>query len=98
MYFQQRDSNFLQRLVKCNHRNHHPVILSYVEGYKIPFVEIPSQNSSPLPVFMKNEQKKIAQEEIEEMVKKQQLPYKTNQNNLQAQLSESQRNLQDFGQ
>ena len=71
MYFQQRDSNFFQRLIKSNHCNHHPVILSYVEGYKIPFVEIPSQNSSPPPVFMKNEQKKIAQEEIEEMVKKQ---------------------------
>ena len=46
-----------------------PVILSYVEGYKIPLVEIPSQNSSPPPVLMKEEEKMTIQEEREEKLK-----------------------------
>ena len=33
------------------------VILSYLEGYKIPLVETLSQNSSPTPVSMKEEEK-----------------------------------------
>ena len=44
--------------------------MSYVEGYKIDLLEIPSQNSSPLLVSMKEEKNMIVQEEIEEVLKK----------------------------
>ena len=44
--------------------------MSYVEGYKIHLLEIPSQNSSPLLVSMKEEKNMIVQEEIEEVLKK----------------------------
>ena len=46
------------------------MIPSYVEGYKIPLVEIPFQNYCPPPVSMKEELKMIVQENIEEMLKK----------------------------
>ena len=71
MYLQQRDLNFKKLTTD-------PVILSYVEGYKILLVEIPSQNSSPPPVSMNEEEKMIVQEEVEEMQEKKAIaPVKT---------------------
>ena len=71
MYLQQRDSNFKKLTTD-------PVILSYVEGYKILLVEIPSQNSSPPPVSMNEEEKMIVKEKVEEMQEKKAIaPVKT---------------------
>ena len=46
-----------------------PVILSYVEGYKIPLLEITAQNSPPLLVSMKGAEV-FVEKEIEEKLKK----------------------------
>ena len=68
MYLLQVDSNFFVK--NWQKVTTDLLTMSYVEGYKIDLLEIPSQNSSPLLVSMKEEKNMIVQEEIEEVLKK----------------------------
>ena len=68
MYLLQVDSNFFVK--NWQKVTTDLLTMSYVEGYKIDLLEIPSQNSSPLLVSLKEEKNMIVQEEIEEVLKK----------------------------
>ena len=67
MYLQQENKFFVKNWQEVRTG---PVIMSYVESYKMPLIETPSRNSSSPQVSTKEKGKMIVQEEIEEMLKK----------------------------
>ena len=53
--------------------------VSYVEGYNIPLLEIPSQNYLPTIVILKNDEEVIVQGEVGEILKKEAITHEHNQ-------------------
>ena len=67
MYLQQENKFFVKNWQEVRTG---PVIMSYVESYKIPLIETPSRNSSSPQASTKAKGRMIVPEEIEEMLKK----------------------------